>query len=96
MLTKNFYFSKKINIKARLLSSNKALFYKQFHENDINNDTFYKLIKKRCEEHIILSKISPELFKFPYDQTGFVFKCDQKTIQCTNWLFKVTDLQTSL
>jgi hypothetical protein len=83
MPPKPFYRSKKINVKARLLTAKKALFYLQFHENKIADDSFYKLIKKRCEEHILVSKVDAGIFKYPYDQTGFTFKTNLET-SCYN------------
>jgi hypothetical protein len=88
----SFYRAKKYNIKAHLLSDKFALFYDGFHSGDKSTDYFYKILKKTCEEHILVTKVETDVFKWPYNSDGFSFKsAGNYPIKCTKGLPTIID-----
>jgi hypothetical protein len=77
-----FSTSKYFTIKARLKDDHFANFFDKFHLN--KDDHFYKIIQAKCEEHLQISKIDRDVYKFPYTTDGFKFKSSSKSpIRCT-------------
>jgi len=74
------YKTKKIAGKAVLKNIYSATFYESFHNNAINDDHIYKLIKNISEKHMIENNINVTDFKFPYNDNIFRFKNGDKII----------------
>lgn len=76
-MSKQFFRTKPVQYKARLLKPNYAIFHKWFHLHDYSADAFYQYLQKKSNEQIVTARIEPDAFKYPMSNEGFYFKNDK-------------------